>query len=176
VPDEWVVAPSSLPPAHVHALGTERASWSSSGLRATLAAQNRNSVILAGFWLETTVTFVALLALAGGLEVFVLMDASPTWAETAATAATHRLLHSGAVPITTYQLIAEWMEASTDPEVRAALSRANEGTCTGQVLPPERGWPARRRGWRMVSHWLARHARRRSHERAEARSANDLGA
>jgi hypothetical protein len=51
----------------------------------------------------------------------VLMDASPAWAETAARPAADRLLQAGAVPLTTRQLIAEWMEAS-DPEVRAALS------------------------------------------------------
>jgi nicotinamidase-related amidase len=104
---------------NVHALGTE--GLSRSGLPAVLGAQNRGSLILAGFWLETTVTFLALPALAAGLEVFVLMDASPAWVETAARAAADRLLQAGAVPVTTHQLIAEWMEAS-DPVVLAALS------------------------------------------------------
>jgi hypothetical protein len=58
--------------------------------------------------------------LAAGFEVFVLMDASPVWAETAAAPAASRLLQAGAVPITTHQLIAEWMEASNPG--RATLS------------------------------------------------------
>jgi nicotinamidase-related amidase len=120
-PHDSVSPLDSLPATHVHALGTEGASWSRSGLDKALAAQQRSSLILAGFWLETTVTFLALPALAAGFEVFVLMDASPAWLETAARPAADRLLQAGAVPLTTRQLIAEWMEAC-DPEVRAALS------------------------------------------------------
>jgi hypothetical protein len=80
-------------------------------------------LILAGFWLETTVTFLALPALASGFEVFVLMDATPASAETSARPAADRLLQAGAVPITTRQLIAEWIEASPDGGGRSALSR-----------------------------------------------------
>jgi nicotinamidase-related amidase len=105
----------------VHALGTEGASWSRSGLDKALPAQRRSSLILAGFWLETTVTFLALPALAAGFEVVLLMDASPAWGDTAACPAADRLLQAGAVSVTTHQLMAEWMEAS-DPVVRAALS------------------------------------------------------
>jgi nicotinamidase-related amidase len=118
-PHDWLAPSTALPALNVHALGTE--GLSRSGLPAVLGAQNRGSLILAGFWLETTVTFLALPALAAGLEVFVLMDASPAWVETAARAAADRLLQAGAVPVTTHQLIAEWMEAS-DPVVLAALS------------------------------------------------------
>jgi hypothetical protein len=120
-PHHWVSPLQSLPAPHVHALGTGGASWSRSGLDKTLAAQHRSSLILTGFWLETTVTFLALPALAAGFEVFMPMDATPAWAETAARPAADRLLQAGAVPVTTHQLIAEWMEAS-DREVRAALS------------------------------------------------------
>jgi nicotinamidase-related amidase len=120
-PHDWVLPLSSLPPTHVHALGTEGASWSRSGLDKALAAQHRSSLIVAGFWLETAVSFLALPALAAGFEVFVLTDASPACTEAAARPAADRLLQAGAVPITAHQLIAEWMEAS-DPEIQAALS------------------------------------------------------
>jgi hypothetical protein len=80
-------------------------------------------LILAGFWLETTVTFLALPALASGFEVFVLMDVTPASADTSARPAADRLLQAGAVPITTRQLIAEWIEASSDGGGRSALSR-----------------------------------------------------
>jgi hypothetical protein len=113
-PHDWIAPLQLLPAMHVHTLGTEGASWSTSGLDKALAAEHRSSLILTGFWLETTVTFLALPALAAGFEVFVLMDATPVWAETAAAPAANRLLQAGAVPITTHQLIAEWMEAS-DP-------------------------------------------------------------
>jgi hypothetical protein len=80
-------------------------------------------LILAGFWLETTVTFLALPALASGFEAFVLMDATPASTDASARPAADRLLQAGAVPITTRQLIAEWIEASPDGTVRSALSR-----------------------------------------------------
>jgi nicotinamidase-related amidase len=122
-PHEWVADPRSLAVVHVHRLGTAGSCWSGSGLHGALAAQPRSSLILAGFWLETTVTFLALSALASGFEVFVLMDATPASAATSARPAASRLLQAGAVPITTRQLIAEWIEASPDGGGRSALSR-----------------------------------------------------
>jgi hypothetical protein len=68
------------------------------------------------------VTFLAIPALASGFEVFILVDASPARTVTAAGPAADRLLHAGAVPITSHQLVAEWTEASPDPNVRSALS------------------------------------------------------
>jgi hypothetical protein len=118
---DWISPLSSVPATHVHALGTQGASWSRSGLDKALPAQRRSSLILAGFWLETTVTFLALPALAAGFEVVLLVDASPAWTDTAARPAADRLLQAGAVAVTAHQLIAEWTEVS-DAEVRAALS------------------------------------------------------
>jgi Isochorismatase family len=121
-PEEWLAGTSQIAPAEVHVLGSAGPSWSSSGLASALAMQNRASLILCGFWLETNVTFIALPALASGFDVFVLLDAAPARAEEARRPATDRLLHAGAVPLTTLQLVAEWMEASAGPEQRSALS------------------------------------------------------
>jgi hypothetical protein len=121
-PEDCVVSPRPQPTAHVHALGMAGSGWSASGLDTALAAQNRSCLILAGFWLETTVTFLALPALASGFEVFVIMDAAPASIETAARPAADRLLQAGAVPITTRQLIAEWIEGGSDAGKHAALS------------------------------------------------------
>jgi hypothetical protein len=118
--DEWIV---SAPAARIHALGTAGSCWSGGDWHAVLAAENRTSLILGGFWLETTLTFLALPALASGFEVFVLMDVAPSRGNIAARSAADRLLHAGAVPITAPQLVAEWAEASSDPDVRSALSR-----------------------------------------------------
>ena len=128
-PREWVAAPRSLAVVHVHRLGTAGSCWSGSGLHAALAAQARSSLILAGFWLETTVTFLALPALASGFEVFVLMDATPASADKSARPAADRLLQAGAVPITMRQLIAEWIEESSDGGRRSALSRLAPADC-----------------------------------------------
>jgi nicotinamidase-related amidase len=107
----------------IHALGERGPSWSHSGLADALAADGRASLILCGFWLETAVTFVALPALAGGFDVFVLMDAAPARGQDAHGPALHRLVQAGAVPTTTQQLVVEWIEASADTGQRSALAR-----------------------------------------------------
>jgi nicotinamidase-related amidase len=107
----------------VHELGDSGPFWSHSGLADALAAEGRASLILCGFWLETAVTFVALPALAGGFDVFVLLDAAPARGKDAHGPAVHRLVQAGAVPTTTQQLVVEWIEASADTSQRSALSR-----------------------------------------------------
>jgi hypothetical protein len=100
--EEWASA-RPLPQAHVHSLGATGDSWSRSGLHEALAAQNRNSLIVGGFWLETMVTFLALQALASGFDVFVPMDAAPASSDLSARPAVDRLLQAGAVTVTTRQ-------------------------------------------------------------------------
>src|SRR5512145_1796651 len=121
-PEHSIVTFGSAAPPRVHDLGDSGSSWSHSGLATTLAALGRPSLVLCGFWLETTVTFIALPALASGFDVFVLMDAAPALADDSHDPAAHRLLQAGAVPTTTRQLVAEWMEASAIPDQRSALS------------------------------------------------------
>lgn len=74
---DWLEGPRIVPAGSVHALGAVGLRWSNSGLNDVLAARKRRSLVLGGFWLETTVTFLAIPALAHGFEVFILMDATP---------------------------------------------------------------------------------------------------
>jgi hypothetical protein len=122
-PQQWLAGLGETAQPRLHVLGSTGSSWSNSGLAAALAADRRASLILCGFWLETTVTFVALPALASGFDVFVLTDLTPARADRAHRPAAHRLFQAGVVPLTTHQLVAEWTEASADPERRARLSR-----------------------------------------------------
>lgn len=78
--------------------------------------------MVSGFWLETTVTFLVLPALACGFDVFLALDATPARSEDARGPAKDRLIQSGAVPTTAEQLVSEWMEASTDLDQRSALA------------------------------------------------------
>jgi len=119
----WPAGLGGTPQPRIHVLGNTGSSWSNSGLAAALADDHRASLILCGFWLETTVTFVALPALASGFDVFVLTDLTPARVDEARESATHRLVQAGIVPITSHQLVAEWIEVSTDPDRRAVLSR-----------------------------------------------------
>jgi hypothetical protein len=121
-PEQWLVDAAQFAWARTHPLGNSGASWANADLASTLIAHRRRSLILAGFWLETRVTFMALPALATGFEVFVVIDATPARAADARSPAIHRLLHAGAALTTTHQLIAEWIETSSDPDQRSALS------------------------------------------------------
>jgi hypothetical protein len=106
--------------AGVHITSSGDPPWSRSSLAEALAAQGRTSLILCGFWLETTVTFLGLPALASSFDVFVLMDVSLVRADEAPRSAGDRLLQAGAVPVTTHQLIVEWAEQPPDPHVRSS--------------------------------------------------------
>jgi hypothetical protein len=121
-PARWLAANHQLASPTLHRLGRSGSSWSSSGLQTALAAQRKTSLVVCGFWLETTVTFIVLPALAHGLDVFVALDVTPARFEDARGPAEHRLVQAGAVPTTAAQLVSEWMEASTDPSQRSALA------------------------------------------------------
>jgi hypothetical protein len=120
--EQWLAASRQLASPQIHLLGNAGSSWSTSGLGSALAAQGRSSLVLCGFWFETTVTFIALPALASGFEVFIVLDTTLARSEDARSPAMDRLLHAGAVPTTAAQLVFEWIEASADPHQRSSLS------------------------------------------------------
>jgi hypothetical protein len=122
-PQRSVAGFGNVAATRIHDIGDRGPSWSHSGLADALTAGGRTSLILCGFWLETAVTFVALPALAGGFDVFVLLDAAPARGKDSHGPAVHRLVQAGAVPTTTQQLVGEWIEASADTSQRSALSR-----------------------------------------------------
>jgi hypothetical protein len=123
-PEQWLSAHRQLHSVGLHGLGGLGSSWSSSGMHTALVTQRRASLVACGFWLETTVTFLLLPALACGFDVFLALDVSPARSEDARGPAEDRLLQAGAVPATADQLVSEWMEASTDPDQRSALASA----------------------------------------------------
>jgi nicotinamidase-related amidase len=102
-PEHRLLDAGQFEPAPTYALGNSGSSWANSGLASALAAHNRASLVLAGFWLETTVTFMALPALAAGFDVSIVIDATPARTADACSPAIDRLLHAGAVTTTTHQ-------------------------------------------------------------------------
>ena len=121
-PERWLAAHRHLASPALHRLGRSGSSWSSSGLETALATQRKASLVVCGFWLETTVTFLVLPALACGFDVFLALDVTLARSDDARGPAEHRLVQAGAVPTTVAQLVSEWFEASTDPNQRAALA------------------------------------------------------
>ena len=118
---EWIAQPCDRSKPRVYAVGTAGSLWSSSGLGAALTQEGRACLVLCGFWLERSVTFAALNALADGFDVFVLMDACPSCDRHAQCAATGRLVQAGVVPLTTTQMVSEWAEVASDDARRASL-------------------------------------------------------
>jgi hypothetical protein len=120
---EWAITRQPFATGRIHTLDTTGPSWSNPSLHTALTADGRTCLILCGFWLETTITFLALPALASGLDVFALMDATPAWLDAAAHSATDRLLQAGVVPLATHQLIAEWAQHSPASQLRSFVGR-----------------------------------------------------
>jgi hypothetical protein len=124
--EEWLTGPSSPNDQFIHRTGELGSSWSNSGLSAALGAQNRSVLVIAGFWLETDVSFIALCALAEGFDVFLPLDITPSLDRDAREPACDRLIQAGIVPTTTRQLIAEWIEQSSDAMLRSRLADLQE--------------------------------------------------
>jgi hypothetical protein len=118
---EWIAQPSDPSKPRVYAVGTAGSLWSSSGLGAALTQEGRACLVLCGFWLERSVTFAALNALADGFDVFVLMDACPSCDRYAQGPAVDRLLQAGVVPLTTTQMVSEWAEVTSEDVRRSSL-------------------------------------------------------
>ncbi|KAB2943522.1 MAG: isochorismatase family protein [Hyphomicrobium sp.] len=118
---EWIAQPCDHAKPRIYAVGSAGSMWSGSGLGAALAEEGKACLLLCGFWLERSVTFAALNALADGFDVFVLMDACPSCDRHAKCPAIDRLLQAGVVPLTTTQMVSEWAEGASDQARRAAL-------------------------------------------------------
>lgn len=120
---EWIAQPCDPTQPRVYIVGTTGSMWSRSGLGAALAEEGRACLVLCGFWLERSITFAALNALADGFDVFVLLDACPSCDRHAHCPAVGRLVQAGVVPLTTTQMVSEWAEVASDEARRSALRK-----------------------------------------------------
>lgn len=118
---EWIAQPCDGAKPRVYAVGSAASMWSGSGLGAALAEEGKACLLLCGFWLERSVTFAALNALADGFDVFVLLDTCPSYDRHAQGPAVDRLLQAGVVPLTTTQMVSEWAEVASDEVRRSSL-------------------------------------------------------
>lgn len=117
----WIGLAAPIIAANTHDLLPTSVQWSESPLGMVLAASDRNSLVLCGFWLECTATFTALAANAEGIDVAVLMDATPHWLAETKQPAIDRLMQAGVVPMTTAQMIMEWAECATSASTKQPL-------------------------------------------------------
>ena len=117
----WIVLAAPIMAANTHDLPPTSIQWSESPLGMALAESDRNSLVLCGFWLECTATFTALAANAEGIDVSVLMDATPHWHNETKQPAIDRLIQAGVVPMTTAQMIMEWTQGEASAPTRQQL-------------------------------------------------------
>lgn len=95
--------------------------WAETSLAHALAATDRSSLLLCGYWLDECITFTALNALGEGYDVYVLTDASPPLDLAERDTTILRLLQAGVVPTTTKQAIREWAADTADASQRDQL-------------------------------------------------------
>lgn len=81
--------------------------WEVDALRATIAATNRRSLIVAGIMTSVCVVEAALAAIADGYEVFAVIDASGTYSEIAQRVSIERLSRAGAIVVDTEAVLSE---------------------------------------------------------------------
>lgn len=95
--------------------------WKNEAFTKALDAEDCSALVLAGYWLDREVLTAALYALADRYEVYVPVDASPAHSRDAARLSEARLLHTGATPLLTKQVLHEWMIETSCAEKQAAL-------------------------------------------------------
>lgn len=76
----------------------------------------RNRLIVAGFWTEGSLSFMALSALEEGYDVYIVTDAVGGTSKVVHDTAISRLTQAGAVPVTCRQVALEWNRDSLAPE------------------------------------------------------------
>ena len=120
-PNTWVGLAAPIASADTHVLPPTTVQWAQSPLGMAITASDRTSLVLCGFWLECTITFTALTSIVEGLDVSVLIDATPHWLTETRQPAIDRLVQAGVVPVTTAQMIMEWAEGEPSASIKAQL-------------------------------------------------------
>lgn len=120
--ETWIpLGPGLIAARNTHALPHATDKWDESPLGKALTATNRANLVLCGFWLECTVTFTALTTIVEGIDVSILMDATPSWLAETKQPAIDRLMQAGVVPMTTAQMVMEWAEVETSLTLKQEL-------------------------------------------------------
>lgn len=90
--------------------------WRNSDLSIAIKSEQRNRLIIGGFWLDVDLAAVAMDAYVDGFDVHVLTDLVFSWHTEDHDDALSRLTLMGIVPITTCQLVHEWISWTSDVE------------------------------------------------------------
>lgn len=118
---EWLLQPCEKSRKRAFDFSSDRAPWSNLDLVEAIKTEKRERLFICGFWLDNTVSATALDAYVDGFDVHIISDLSPARNPVQGKTAFDRLLQIGVVPISTQQLVYEWMTKAQNKTVRKSL-------------------------------------------------------
>ena len=121
--DDWFQTPCERNSNRVYDWPDGGTPWSNGDLVTSIHDENRPNLYIGGFWLDDSVTFAGLNALADGYDTYLLTDVSVARYPETREPAIDRLIQAGVVPTTTFQIASEWMAEVDDTGLRAKLSQ-----------------------------------------------------
>lgn len=122
-PEDWFQTPCERNRKRVYDWPDGGTPWSNGDLITSIHSENRSNLYIGGFWLDDSVTFAGLNALADGYDTYLLTDVSVARYPETREPAIERLIQAGVVPTTTLQIASEWMAEVRDTGMRAKLSQ-----------------------------------------------------
>ncbi|MCP4079876.1 MAG: isochorismatase family protein [Planctomycetaceae bacterium] len=118
---DWLSRPCEKSRKRIYDFSADCAPWSNTNLVEAIKTEKRERLFICGFWLDSTVSATALDAYVDGFDVHLVSDVAPARNAIQGKSALERLLQIGVVPISTQQLLYEWMTKTPDITERENL-------------------------------------------------------
>ena len=115
-PSSWMSRPCEKTRKRIFDSPITESVWRNSDLAAAIKSEQRDRLIVCGFWLDVDLASVAMDAYVDGFDVHVLTDLVFSRHMEDHDDALSRLTQMGIVPITTCQLLHEWISWTSDVE------------------------------------------------------------
>ncbi len=112
----WMSKPCQQNSNHVFQRSETKSVWQNEDLVAAIRSEGREKLFVCGFWLDVNLVPAALDAYVEGFDVHVVTDLVFSRNDNDHLDAMSRLTQIGIVPITTGQLVHEWMSWTTNAD------------------------------------------------------------
>ncbi len=125
---KWLSKPCEKSYSKIFDFPEDKTPWSNLNLVEAIKAEKRERLFICGFWLDSTVSATALDAYVDGFDVHLVSDIAPARNAIQGKSALERLLQIGVVPISTQQLLYEWMTKTSNKSDRENLHQLIENS------------------------------------------------
>ncbi len=125
---KWLSKPCEKSNSKIFDFSEDTTPWSNLRLVEAIKAEKRERLFICGFWLDSTVSATALDAYVDGYDVHLVSDIAPARNAIQGKSALERLLQIGVVPISTQQLLYEWMTKTPNKSDRENLHQLIENS------------------------------------------------